>query len=130
MNEKEALQSIGKLTKHLDNSNDYLVDTFKTVCEALYAVQRYRQIGTVEECKTAVKQFKSPWHKAAEGDLPQGPYSPKRKFYCKERDYGCRILLYDDNGFYYYNSPSLDIGIDEAQISAWMELPEYEEEQP
>lgn len=67
------------------------------------------------------------WHKVADGDLPKGPYSSKRKFYCKERDHGYRILLYDDKGFYYY-SCSLDIGIDNEQISAWMELPEYEEE--
>lgn len=106
MNEKEALQSIGKLTKHLDNSNDYLVDTFKTVCEALYAVQRYRQIGTVEECKTAVKQFKSPWHKVAEGDLPQGPYSPKRKFYCKERIMGAEFYFMTIMGFIIIIAPA------------------------
>lgn len=67
------------------------------------------------------------WHKVADGDLPQGPYSQKRKFYCKEKGYGYRILLYDDKGFYYY-SFDLKIGIDNEQIVAWMELPEYEEE--
>jgi len=59
--------------------------------------------------------------------LPQGPYSQKRKFYCKEKGYGYRILLYDDKGFYYY-SFDLYIGIENEQIVAWMELPEYEEE--
>ncbi|MCQ4983537.1 hypothetical protein NE564_25770 [Blautia producta] len=67
------------------------------------------------------------WHKISDGDLPQGPYSQKRKFYCKEKGYGYRILLYGDKGFYYY-SFNLNIGIDNEQIVAWMELPEYEEE--
>ena len=49
------------------------------------------------------------------------------KFYCKEKGYGYRILLYGDKGFYYY-SFNLNIGIDNEQIVAWMELPEYEEE--
>ena len=73
------------------------------------------------------RQYESPWHKVADGDLPQGPYSKKRKFYCKEKGYGYRILLYDDKGFYYY-SFDLNIGIENEQIVAWMELPEYEED--
>ena len=35
MNEKEALQNIRNLTKHLDNSDDRLVDTFRLVIIAL-----------------------------------------------------------------------------------------------
>lgn len=35
MNEKEALQNIRNLTKHLDNSDDRLVDTFRLAIIAL-----------------------------------------------------------------------------------------------
>ena len=35
MNEKEALQGIRELTKHLENDNDRLVDTFRLVIIAL-----------------------------------------------------------------------------------------------
>lgn len=84
----------------------------------------------IELAITALEnQEKYRWHKVADGDLPQGPYSQKRKFYCKEKGYGYRILLYDDKGFYYY-SFDLKIGIDNEQIVAWMELPEYEEDRP
>ena len=35
MNEKEALQNIRQLTKHLENDNDCLVDTFRLAIIAL-----------------------------------------------------------------------------------------------
>ena len=103
------------------------LDAFGRGCADLYKFQRDNEIRTVKKCKTVTRQYESPWHKVADGDLPQGPYSKKRKFYCKEKGYGYRILLYDDKGFYYY-SFDLNIGIENEQIVAWMELPEYEEE--
>lgn len=92
------------------------------------------EIESITFCKNKINKLRKElrkerkrWHKVADGDLPQGHYSKKRKFYCKEKGYGYRILLYDDKGFYYY-SFNLKIGIDNEQIVAWMELPEYEEE--
>ncbi|MCJ8020785.1 hypothetical protein MUY40_27985 [Blautia sp. NSJ-159] len=83
----------------------------------------------IDKLRKELRKERKRWHKVADGDLPQGPYNQKRKFYCKEKGYGYRILLYDDKGFYYY-SYDLNIGIENEQIVAWMELPEYEEEQP
>lgn len=86
-----------------------------------------RLVNKIEKLRKELRKERKRWHKVADGDLPQGPYSKKRKFYCKEKGYGYRILLYDDKGFYYY-SFDLNIGIENEQIVAWMELPEYEEE--
>lgn len=88
-----------------------------------------RLVNKIEKLRKELRKERKHWHKVADGDLPQGPYSKKRKFYCKEKGYGYRILLYDDKGFYYY-SFDLNIGIENEQIVAWMELPEYEEDRP
>lgn len=70
------------------------------------------------------------WHKVADGDLPKGHYNPNRLFWCKQKGMECQIFRYDDDGFYYYFGIRQKIGVDNEQITAWMELPEYEEEQP
>lgn len=70
------------------------------------------------------------WHKVADGELPKGHYNPNRLFWCKQKGMGCQIFRYDEDGFYYYFGIRQKIGVDNEQISAWMELPEYKEEQP
>lgn len=109
---------------------DYLLKTQEKELTELRAILRESKEATkIEKLRKELRKERKRWHKVADGDLPQGPYSKKRKFYCKEKGYGYRILLYDDKGFYYY-SFDLNIGIENEQIVAWMELPEYEEDRP
>lgn len=70
------------------------------------------------------------WHRVADGDLPKDHCNHNRLYWCKQKGMGYQIFRYDEEGFYYYFGIRQKIGVDNEQISAWMELPEYKEEQP
>ena len=67
MTEKEAIEWLDKDTSPMkihiaemkkENPMDYINSAIRIAIEAIVAAKRYREIGTVEECRTAVERMK------------------------------------------------------------------------
>lgn len=96
----------------------------------LSVLAAYENLGVTPE---QVRQMKSPWHKVADGDLPPEPKTEKeiKKYLTAQKSI---------RGPYYVNTISKyygDLACSDLSswwwqehCMAWMELPEYEEEQP
>lgn len=57
-------------------TKEELADACKLAIKALGEVQQYREIGTVEECRTAVESLKRDSYKEAADDM--NPFEPPR----------------------------------------------------
>lgn len=117
----------GRIRQLIKPNGIYKATILKEYNKLYDRLVEYEDLGVTPE---QARQMKSPWHKVADGDRPKDRYNPNRLFWCKQKGMGYQIFRYDEDGFYYYFGIRQKIGVDNEQISAWMELPEYEEEQP